>query len=297
VPRNFKLALMESHQKVFKQKVARYRLRIVEPPKVPVEKKPSPDNDGPTLEPNLWMWVNPNIVFPPGKLEVPEPRKGEDQPSTLPSPQPPPKEEDLANCSSEATAGESESLPSSSEQSPPRKRTRFASSPSTWELTEEEEAEDQDDSSSVALPSPHKRAPLQSRRLRQASSQEGRLWSRPPLNYFHLIALALRNSPPCGLNVQQIYSFTRQHFPFFRTAPEGWKNTVRHNLCFRDSFEKVPVSMQAGASARPRSCLWKLTEEGHRRFAEEARALASTRLESIQQCMSQPDVMPFLFDL
>ncbi|XP_044242428.1 forkhead box protein R1 [Ursus americanus] len=291
------LAFTTAHLPLAEQNLARYRLRIVEPPKVPVEKKPSPDNDGPTLEPNLWMWVNPNIVFPPGKLEVPEPRKGEDQPSTLPSPQPPPKEEDLANCSSEATAGESESLPSSSEQSPPRKRTRFASSPSTWELTEEEEAEDQDDSSSVALPSPHKRAPLQSRRLRQASSQEGRLWSRPPLNYFHLIALALRNSPPCGLNVQQIYSFTRQHFPFFRTAPEGWKNTVRHNLCFRDSFEKVPVSMQAGASARPRSCLWKLTEEGHRRFAEEARALASTRLESIQQCMSQPDVMPFLFDL
>lgn len=84
----------------------------------------------------------------------------------------------------------------------------------------------------------------------------------------------------------------RQHFPFFQTAPEGWKNTIRHNLCFRDSFEKVPVSMQGGASTRPRSCLWKLTEEGHRRFEEEARALASTQLESIQQCMSQPGVRP-----
>ncbi|XP_047734750.1 forkhead box protein R1 isoform X2 [Prionailurus viverrinus] len=275
--------------------VARYRLRIVEPPKVPVGKTPNSDKDGPALEPNLWMWVNPSIVYPPGKLEVPEPHKGEDLPGALPSPQPAPKEEDFASCS-EATAVES--LPPSSpssEQSPPQKR--FASSPSTWELTEEEEAEDQDDSSSVALPSPHKRAPLQSRRFRQASSQEGRLWSRPPLNYFHLIALALRNSAPCGLNVQQIYSFTRQHFPFFRTAPEGWKNTVRHNLCFRDSFEKVPASVQGGAGTRPRSCLWKLTEEGRRRFAEEARALASSRLESIQRCMSQPDVMPFLFDL
>uniref|UniRef100_G1R725 Forkhead box R1 n=1 Tax=Nomascus leucogenys TaxID=61853 RepID=G1R725_NOMLE len=272
--------------------LARYKLRIVKPPKLPLEKKPNPDKDGPDYEPNLWMWVNPNIVYPPGKLEVPGPKKREDLTSTLPFSQPPQKEED-ASCS-EATGVESLSR-SSSKQSPPRKR--FAFSPSTWELTEEEEAEDQEDTSSVALPSPHKRPPLQSRRLRQASSQAGRLWSRPPLNYFHLIALALRNSSPCGLNVQQIYSFTRKHFPFFRTAPEGWKNTVRHNLCFRDSFEKVPVSMQGGASTRPRSCLWKLTEEGHRRFAEEARALASTRLESIQQCMSQPDVMPFLFDL
>ncbi|KAL2807370.1 forkhead box protein R1 [Daubentonia madagascariensis] len=286
------LAFTTAHLPLAEQNLARYKLRIVDPPKLPLEKKPNADEDGPDFEPNPWMWVNPNIVFPPGKLEVPEPSKREDLASALPSPQPPEKEEDANG--SEATGVESLPL-SSSEQSPPPKR--FASSPSNLELTEEEEAEDQDDGSSVALPSPHKRAPLQSRRLRQANNQAGRLWSRPPLNYFHLIALALRNSSPCGLNVQQIYSFTRQHFPFFRTAPEGWKNTVRHNLCFRDSFEKVPVSAQGGANTRPRSCLWKLTEEGHRRFAEEARALASTRLESIQQCMSQPDVMPFLFDL
>ncbi|XP_070239309.1 forkhead box protein R1 isoform X2 [Bos mutus] len=260
------LAFATSHLPLAEQNLARYKLRIVEPPMLPLEKKPNPDKDGPDFEPNLWMWVDPNIMFPPGKLEVPEPSKGKNLTTTAPSPQPVPKED-------------------------------FAKCPEATELTEEKEAEDQDDRSSVALPSSHKPAPLQSRRLRQANSQEGRLWSRPPLNYFHLIALALRNSAPCGLNVQQIYSFTRQHFPFFRTAPEGWKNTVRHNLCFRDSFEKVPVSMQGGASSRPRSCLWKLTDEGHRRFAEEARALASTRLERIQQCMSQPDVMSSLFDL
>lgn len=84
----------------------------------------------------------------------------------------------------------------------------------------------------------------------------------------------------------------RQHFPFFRTAPEGWKNTVRHNLCFRHAFEKVPVSTQGGAGTGPRSCLWKLTEEGHRRFKEEARGLVSAQLETIQQCMSQPGVSP-----
>lgn len=50
--------------------------------------------------------------------------------------------------------------------------------------------------------------------------------------------------------------------------------------------------MQGGARSQPRSCLWKLTDEGHRRFAEEARALASTRLERIRQCMSQPGVRP-----
>ncbi|XP_028639505.1 forkhead box protein R1 [Grammomys surdaster] len=281
------LSFTTSHLSEAEQNLALYRLQIVEPPKLPLEKIPNPDNDGPDIKPNLWMWVNPNIVYPPGKLEV----KKEDPPVVLPACQPALKEE------------EDSCLEASETLSPPRKQKRkqkekhIASSPSIWEeLTEEEEAKDHDDSSSVTLPSLPTRAPLQSQ-LPQAIRPEGRLWSRPPLHYFHLIALALRNSPPCGLNVQQIYSFTREHFPFFRTAPEAWKNTVRHNLCFRDSFEKVPVSKQSQASTRPQACLWKLTEEGHRRFSEEARTLASTRLQSIQQCMSQPDVMPFLFDL
>ncbi|XP_027629162.1 forkhead box protein R1 [Tupaia chinensis] len=289
------LTFITEHLPLAEQKLARYKLRIVHPPRFPLERKPNPDGDGPDFEPNLWMWVNPNIVYPLGKLEVAAYSKKEELTSTLSSPRPPPKDED-ASCS-EST--EVESLPlSSGERSPPRKRKRAAPLlRDSGRSLEEEEAEDRDDSSSVALPSPHKRAPLQRRRLLQANSQEGRLWPRPPLNYFHLIALALRNSPPRGLNVQQIYSFTRQHFPFFRTAPEGWKNTIRHNLCFRDSFEKVPASVQGGTSTRPRSCLWKLTEEGRRRFAEEARALASSQLETIQRCMSQPDVIPFLFDL
>ncbi|XP_006243030.1 forkhead box protein R1 isoform X1 [Rattus norvegicus] len=283
------LSFTTSHLSEAEQKLALYRLRIVEPPKLPLEKIPNPDKDGPDIKPNLWMWVNPNIVYPPGKLEVAV--KKEDSSSAPPASQSALKEEDSCSEASEIPA---QQPPPPRKQKRKQKEKHIASSPSIWEEpTEEEEAKDRDDSFSVALPSLPTRAPLQNRwRLRQAISPEGRLWSRPPLHYFHLIALALRNSPPCGLSVQQIYNFTREHFPFFRTAPEAWKNTVRHNLCFRDSFEKVPVSKQGEASTRPRSCLWKLTEEGHRRFSEEARTLASTRLQSIQQCMSQPGVKP-----
>lgn len=80
---------------------------------------------GPDIEPNLWMWVNPNIVYPPGKLEVAV--KKEDPPVVLPACRPVLKEED--DCCSEA----------SGTLSPPRKQKRkqkekhFASSPSTWE--------------------------------------------------------------------------------------------------------------------------------------------------------------------
>ena len=273
------------------QNLAKYRLQVMETPKVPQERGSSPEKDCPNSEPNLWMWVNPNIACSLGSQETPEPSKKKDLAHILLSPQLLAKDE-IPNCS-EATV--MQSLPFSSSKRCPLQK-QITSFSSDRELTEDETKE-KDSNSSVALQSPNKAECFQSQNLRQGNSQERKSWSRPPLNYSHLIALALRNSPPCGLNVQEIYSFTRQHFPFFWTAPYGWKNTIRHNLCFLDSFEKAPVSLQDGASARPKSGLWRLTEEGHRRFQEETRALASARRESIQQCMSHPDVMTSLFDL
>ncbi|XP_022271800.1 forkhead box protein R2 [Canis lupus baileyi] len=272
------------------QNLAQYRLRVMEPPKVPQERRTSPDKDGPDSKPNLWMWVNPNIMCPLGSQETLNPSKEKDLTSMLPYPQPLPKNE--SNCS-KATVMESLTASSSKKSSPQK---RFIYPPSDWELTKEE-TEEQENNCSVSLQSPNKRECFQNQKLWQGNSQERKSWPRPPLNYSHLIALALRNSPPCGLNVQEIYNFTRQHFPFFWTAPNGWKNTIRHNLCFLGSFEKAPVNLQNGTHVKPRSGLWRLTEEGHRRFQEETRALASARRESIQQCMSQPDVMTSLFGL
>lgn len=114
-----------------------------------------------------------------------------------------------------------ESLPTSSTEKSTQQK-QFTSSHSEWELTEEE-TEEQDGISSVALQSSNKGECFQSQKLWQGNNQERRSWHRTSLNYSHLIALALRNSPPCGLNVQDIYSFTQQHFPFFWTAPNGWR--------------------------------------------------------------------------
>uniref|UniRef100_A0A8C6MSF1 Fork-head domain-containing protein n=1 Tax=Mus spicilegus TaxID=10103 RepID=A0A8C6MSF1_MUSSI len=176
------LTFTTTHLSEAEQKLALYRLQLVEPPKLPLEKKPNPDKDGPDIKPNLWMWVNPNMVYPPGKLEVAV--KEEDQ-SALSAFQPALKEEE--DSCSEASEVQ-QPLPPCRQK---RKQRR----------------------STVPLPlAPGRRAPLENPwRLPQAISPEGKLWSRPPLHYFHLIALALRNSPPCGLSVQQIYSFTRQN--------------------------------------------------------------------------------------
>lgn len=84
----------------------------------------------------------------------------------------------------------------------------------------------------------------------------------------------------------QIFSLRRQHFPFFQTAPEGWKNTIRHNLCFSSCFEKTTNFMCSEGNRK--SCLWKLTPEGRRKFQEEAQALPKEALDLVRQSMSEP---------
>lgn len=58
--------------------------------------------------------------------------------------------------------------------------------------------------------------------------------------------MAIEDSPVKALPVKEVYAWILDHFPYFRNAPTGWKNSVRHNLslnkCFR-KVEKAPVSI------------------------------------------------------
>ena len=56
--------------------------------------------------------------------------------------------------------------------------------------------------------------------------------------------MAIEDSPEKALPVKEIYAWIVYHFPYFKTAPTGWKNSVRHNLSLNKSFlkvEKAPV--------------------------------------------------------
>lgn len=69
--------------------------------------------------------------------------------------------------------------------------------------------------------------------------------NKPPLSFSSLIFLAIEDSLDKALPVKEIYAWIVAHYPYFKTAPTGWKNSVRHNLSLNKCFQKVekaPVS-------------------------------------------------------
>ena len=62
---------------------------------------------------------------------------------------------------------------------------------------------------------------------------------KPPLSFACMIFMALESSPTKTLPVKQIYEWIQWKFPHYRTAAQGWKNSVRHNLSLNKCFKKV----------------------------------------------------------
>ncbi|KAJ7825632.1 hypothetical protein B0H14DRAFT_3088607 [Mycena olivaceomarginata] len=72
------------------------------------------------------------------------------------------------------------------------------------------------------------------------SLRDGPPGRKPFYPYSTLIRYAIKGSPNQKLLLEDIYYAIESRFPYFRTAPNGWKNSVRHNLSLNPCFEKVP---------------------------------------------------------
>ncbi|XP_050666802.1 forkhead box protein N3-like isoform X2 [Leptidea sinapis] len=63
--------------------------------------------------------------------------------------------------------------------------------------------------------------------------------TKPPYSFSCLIFMAIEAAPTRALPVKEIYAWIIRHFPYFKNAPQGWKNSVRHNLSLNKCFHKV----------------------------------------------------------
>ncbi|XP_075233319.1 forkhead box protein N3-like [Lycorma delicatula] len=70
--------------------------------------------------------------------------------------------------------------------------------------------------------------------------------SKPPYSFSCLIFMSIEDSPVKALPVKEIYAWILDHFPYYKNAPTGWKNSVRHNLSLNKCFRKVEKAPNLG---------------------------------------------------
>ncbi|XP_067824000.1 forkhead box protein N1-like [Heptranchias perlo] len=112
------------------------------------------------------------------------------------------------------------------------------------------------------------------------------LYPKPIYSYSILIFMALKNSKIGSLPVSEIYNFMTEHFPYFKTAPDGWKNSVRHNLSLNKCFEKV--ENKSGGTSR-KGCLWALNPAKIQKMQEELQKWRRKDPAAVRKSMAKPD--------
>ncbi|XP_007894690.2 forkhead box protein N1 [Callorhinchus milii] len=112
------------------------------------------------------------------------------------------------------------------------------------------------------------------------------LYPKPIYSYSILIFMALKNSKTGSLPVSEIYNFMTEHFPYFKSAPDGWKNSVRHNLSLNKCFEKV--ENKCGGSSR-KGCLWALNPAKVQKMQEELQKWKRKDPSAVRKSMAKPD--------
>lgn len=117
-------------------------------------------------------------------------------------------------------------------------------------------------------------------------------YPKPAYSYSCLIALALKNSHTGSMSVSEIYKFMCEHFPYFKNAPSGWKNSVRHNLSLNKCFEKIEKPASNGSQRK--GCLWAMNPNKIQKMNEEVQKWSRKDPQAIKKGMAMPDSLPAL---
>ncbi|VDM66545.1 unnamed protein product [Strongylus vulgaris] len=134
-------------------------------------------------------------------------------------------------------------------------------------------------------------------------------YPKPGWSYSNLIALALKNSETGQLTVSEIYAFMLEHFPYFRTAPSGWKNSVRHNLSLNKCFCKVEVGYVvipclakmlniffevdeeiSLAQQTRKSCLWMINPDRLEKIEQDIKKWRERNPDTATEGMARPGI-------
>ena len=93
-----------------------------------------------------------------------------------------------------------------------------------------------------------------------------------------------------------IFSFFpfSEHFPYFKNAPSGWKNSVRHNLSLNKCFEKIEKPASNGSQRK--GCLWAMNPNKIQKMNEEVQKWSRKDPQAIKKGMAMPGTSSFSID-
>lgn len=128
--------------------------------------------------------------------------------------------------------------------------------------------------------------------INRTIDENQRSFPKPSYSYSCLIAMALKNSRSGCLPVSEIYNFMCKHFPYFKTAPTGWKNSVRHNLSLNKCFEKIEKPAINGAQRK--GCLWAMNPSKISKMDEEVQKWFRKDPSAIRKAMTNPGRFNFI---
>ncbi|GFQ96535.1 forkhead box protein N1 [Trichonephila clavata] len=79
-----------------------------------------------------------------------------------------------------------------------------------------------------------------------------------------------------------------ENFPYFKTAPNGWKNSVRHNLSLNKCFEKIEKPVGNNSTQR-KGYLWAMNPAKIEKMEEELQKWGSKDPAAIRKSMANPE--------
>ncbi|XP_059374681.1 forkhead box protein N3-like [Carassius carassius] len=109
---------------------------------------------------------------------------------------------------------------------------------------------------------------------------------KPPYSFSCLIFMAIEDAPSKRLPVKDIYNWILEHFPYFASAPTGWKNSVRHNLSLNKCFKKVDKDRSQSIG---KGSLWCIDPEYRQNLIQ---ALKKTPYHPYSQVFTTPPTSP-----
>ncbi|CAF0847545.1 unnamed protein product [Didymodactylos carnosus] len=107
---------------------------------------------------------------------------------------------------------------------------------------------------------------------------------KPPYSYVTLIRRAILSTPSQRMTLNEIYHSITEKYPYFKTAPPKWKNSIRHNLSLNKCFKKV----QRGMNDPGKGSYWTVDDLETNLSMRKRRPEDLTHLQNLCSAQQQP---------